>query len=119
MLSINRLKKGRRWANLVRMRRSVRRKHIVAKVTAQEVPIAVPISWTQKVSSNWKTLHLVNSVSRAMVSSILSCGVVVSSSNHCQIEAIPRFKSMFEYMLIASAVNRRAFGGRSRRSRSS
>jgi hypothetical protein len=84
----------------------------VAKVTAHEMPVAVPINWSQNVSSNWNTLQLMIKVSRAMIRSIRCCGIFHTYSNHCLIASIPKFKSMLEYIPTASDVKRRELGGR-------
>jgi hypothetical protein len=77
-----------------------------------QVPITVPISCIQNVSSNCNTLQFMIKVSREMVRSIRWCGMFDSSSNHCLIACITKFKWMLEYIPTASAVKRREFGGR-------
>jgi hypothetical protein len=80
---------------------------------AQGVPMAVPMCCHQNVSSIWKTLDV---ITRRKVS-IINCegkfggSLLPREAIKSMIACTPTPGSMLLYMAVASAVNRRSFGG--------
>jgi hypothetical protein len=80
---------------------------------AQGVPMAVPMCCHQKVSLIWKILDV---ITRRKVSTIncegnLGGSLLLREEIKSMMAFTPTSGSMLVYMAVASAVNRRAFGG--------
>ena len=86
---------------------------MVTHMTAKLDPMAVPVSWIQRVSSNWNMLFLMTNL---VASRTIAVGKLTGSSSLCkvgQFSSVCRAWSvlMFVCMDTASAVTRKVVGG--------